>query len=99
MHFASLALDVRLDDIERCPAARHRAIAWAPEMLTPQLFPDFGEVQFSQPIGRRTFQAIDQGGDGHFWRISYKKVNVIVLAVEFEQLGLEILTDFGHGFL
>ena len=99
MLFVSLVLNVRFNNIETGPPARYRAVAWAPEMFSPQFFLNLGEVHLSESVCRRSFQAINQRGDGHFRWVGYEDVNMVVLAIEFKQLGLEVQAYLGHSFL
>lgn len=68
-------------------------------MLAPEFLPDLWELPGSQSIGGSALQAVDQGRDGDFGRIADEEVDMIILAIEFQQLRLEIKTDLFQGFL
>ena len=55
----------------------------------------FGPI-LAKPPARHAFERIDEIGNRDLGRIVHEKVDVIVLAVALDKLGLEILADLGE---
>ena len=50
----------------------------------------------TQQPGRNPFERCDQIRQRHFWRVIDQQMHMIMLAVEFHQLGIKILTHACH---
>jgi ABC-type transport system involved in cytochrome bd biosynthesis fused ATPase/permease subunit len=94
-----LALDVVLDDAQRCAAAGPREIRRGPEHRACADLVDPAGVLRTQVAGADAFEAVDELGQGDFRRVVHKQVNVIAFTVELAQLGLEGLAHVSHDLL
>ena len=92
----ALLLDVLANDLKRGAATRGRKIGWTPQAAAPELLAYLGMAAFADHPARYAFQAIHQCRDRHFRRIGAEDVNMVVLAVEFEQFAFEVLAYRRH---
>src|SRR5690606_27951364 len=94
-----LLLDVLLHDAERCAAGRSGEVRAGPEALCPPVVADQVGELLAQPPGGDALEAVDQFGHGDLRREVHEQVDVVVLAVELHQFGLEVLTHGPHDLL
>src|SRR5690606_37592851 len=94
-----LLLDVLLHDAERCAADGTGEVRAGPQALCPPVVPDeFGELLAEAP-GGHALEGVHQLGHGDLRREVHEEVDVVVLAVELDQLGLEVLAHGPHDLL
>ena len=86
-------LEVLLNDAQRCPAATGSEVTWRPQDILPIAFLDVGTFNSKQPTGN-AFEAVHKAGHRAFRWIVDEQVYVLGLAVHFNQLRLEIGTNF-----
>jgi hypothetical protein len=86
-------LDVLLNDAQRCPAATGSEVTWRPQDILPIAFLDVGSLNAEQPTGN-AFAAVNKARHRAFRWIVDEQVYVLSLAVHFDQLRLEIGTNF-----
>jgi hypothetical protein len=82
--------DIGFNDVQWSSAAASSEIAWAPEMLAQQGPMDLRKMVLADKPGARSFQGIHQGGDGYFWRIFHKEMDMVVLPVALSDHGFEL---------
>ena len=87
-----LLLDVRSQNLNRCPSARCCEVRWRPQDAFPVSPLNIWTFQSQQPT-RNTLEAVHQRRDGMLGRIVHEQVNVIVLAVHFDKCRLEVSAD------
>lgn len=87
-----LLFDVLLDDSQRRAAARSGKVGRRPQHAFP-VSADQGWIPLAHDAAGYTLEAVHKGRDGDLWRIVHQQVDMIVPAVHFHQLGLEVGTD------
>ena len=86
-------LDVLLNNAQRCPAATGSEVTWRPQDILPIAFLEVGSYDSKQPTGN-TFEAVNKARHRAFRWIVDEQVYVFSFAVHFDQLRLEIGTNF-----
>ena len=86
-------LDVLLNDAQRCAAATGSEVTWRPQDILPIAFLDVGSFNSKQSTGN-TFEAVNKARHRALRWIVDEQVDVFSLAVHFDQLRVEIGTNF-----
>jgi hypothetical protein len=84
-----LAVDVLLDDRQRCTTTGDDEVGRRPEVAA--------HAGADTRTGELAFEALHQGGDRQSGRVGDQQVHVVGLAVELDQLDIELGADGGHG--
>ncbi len=94
-----LLLGVLLHDAERCTAGRPGEVRAGPQTLCPPVMADEVGELLTEASGGHALEGVHQPGHGDLRREVHEEVDVVVLAVELDQLGLEVLAHGPHDFL
>ena len=87
-----MVFDIPSNEIEGRTATGCGEIGRRPEDALPVPSGNFG-AHPSQAAAGHALQAVDQPGERHLGRIVDKQVDMVVLAVAFDQFVLEVVTD------
>ena len=85
-----LLLDVPLDNFKWRPSARDHAIAWTPEVRSPERPLNLREVRLPDPSGRHALEGVDERRERNLRWVLDQEVNVVRLEVRLNQRALEV---------
>ena len=90
---APLAFDIGPDDLQRGTSAGGCKVAWAPEMVSPELARDLGIAPGAQPSGRHAFERVDAFCQLDGWRVLDEQMDMVVLPIHFDQGRAKVPAD------
>lgn len=88
-----LVLYISLDDFQWRSATAHDAVAWRPEVVTPQGLPDLGPVMFPDAFAAVGLQAHDEFAELDFRWIGHEEMRMVLVGLELLQFAFEAFAD------
>lgn len=88
-----LVLYISLDDFQWRSATAHDAVAWRPEVVTPQGLPDLGPVMFPDAFATVGLQAHDEFAELDFRWIGHEEMRMVLVGLELLQFAFEAFAD------
>ena len=90
-----LLFDILANHFDRGSATTSGKVAGRPERSSPEFFLNTGVVFLPNQSAGDALETVHQGGNRDLGRGMDQPVNRIVFSLEFDQRGLEVLTDGG----